>query len=580
MKKRYAVNPFAPFALAYLSLFTICALVSLFWPQLDANSQVSNDFWAAPSASHILGVDGSGRDIATRLFVSTRVTVLVSLTTMLFGTLLSLLLAAFTIYGKLRGLWIVLIDVLIALPTLLLAMLLTAVFQSGIPVMLSALSIGFGAALSRVVRGELQQALQLDFVTYARTIGVHEWTIFWRHALPYALPVVLTQAALIAGLAALAESSLTYLGFGVDPGVPSLGLMLAQSQQAAAVYPLTVLWPGLALLLWALSCFVCGDMLRQITDPRLRKTQNANSQPAAAITHTGMQTADTQNITAGQLVTALPHTLASDTQPELLRVTDLTVQINGLELVSGVNFTLQPGGSVGFIGASGSGKTVTAKSIALLHDPAFKVSGQVRFHGQNLLELPENARAQLRGAEIAYVFQEPKTALSPLHKLGTQITASLTAHYTLSKAQLRTEAIRLAELVELDTQLLNKYPHEVSGGQRQRAAIAAALAADPKLLIADEITSSLDATIAQEILQLLQRLVKQRNLALIYVSHDLSQIRQLVQHALVFNAGKLVEQAATEQLFTNPKADATRALLNASGLKPGATHTQNPEVLA
>ncbi|WP_167142756.1 dipeptide/oligopeptide/nickel ABC transporter permease/ATP-binding protein [Canibacter zhoujuaniae] len=549
MLSLYRINKFAPLALAVVALTALAALLSLFWTPYPPNFANPDNLWAGPSAAHPLGNDGSGRDLLSGLLAGAQVTVVVALCTAAGSALLSLLLAGLTVRGPriTRQLSSVIIDVLIAFPTLLLAMMLAATFKNSVIIVVAALIFGFGFSLSRVIRGELAQAYSSDFVTAARFSGVGEWRIFWRHCVLPATPVLITKTALAMGLAVLAESSLSYLGFGVPQSTPSWGRMLAQTQQAASVYPLAAAVPGVALTAFALSCFVLGDALRQLADPRLRRRSRSRVTP----------------VSLAQQAVIHPQQTAA-TKP-LLTVQDLTItDSDGAELLHKISFTVHQGERIGIIGRSGSGKTLTAQAIAQLLPTALTPSGSIDYAGEAILGLTEEAAANLRGAEISYVFQEPKTALNPLQQLWKQMTAALNHHFQLSRAARREQAQILAERVGLEPELLTRYPHQVSGGQRQRAAIAAALSANPKLVIADEVTSALDHDMRQQILRLLGELTGTNERALIFISHDLTQVRDLVDRVLVIDHGYLVEDGSVAEIFANPKHATTKALLGAS----------------
>ncbi len=265
-------SPRGAFALGVLTLLVIVAIVSLFW--LPANPNYSNSLqaWLPPSPEHWLGTDGSGRDIAARLIAGSRVTILVVLGAALVSGVVGLVLAVAAGLGPkpLREALIVLIDVLIAFPTLLLAIMLAAVFGSGIPVVIAAVGVGFGVQIGRVVRAELRQINAEDFILAARAAGLSRWAILRTHLLPNTAAVFTVQLSLSMGLAILAEAGLSYLGFGAPPDVPSWGLMLAETQSYIAVYPMVVLWPGLAITVTVLAFFLLGDALREAMDPRLR----------------------------------------------------------------------------------------------------------------------------------------------------------------------------------------------------------------------------------------------------------------------------------------------------------------------
>jgi peptide/nickel transport system ATP-binding protein len=253
----------------------------------------------------------------------------------------------------------------------------------------------------------------------------------------------------------------------------------------------------------------------------------------------------------------------------LLEVTDLRVTLptprGPAEALRGVSFTLERGHTLGLIGESGCGKSITALALMGLLPDAARVSGSIRFEGTELTTLPEAAYCRLRGARIGMVFQEPMTALNPLHTVGHQIAEPLRLHRGLTRAQARAEALRLLERVQLPQarERLDAYPHQLSGGQRQRVVIAIALACGPSLLIADEPTTALDVTIQREVLKLIQELVRESGMGLILISHDLGVMADTVQHLNVMYAGTVVESGPTAAVFRRLAHPYTRGLFAA-----------------
>ncbi|GAA1785691.1 ABC transporter permease [Leucobacter iarius] len=256
-------------AAAILVALVLVALLSLAWLPADPNAASAQRLWLDPSPAHPLGTDGSGRDVAARLMAGTRVTLAVLLGTGALAAVIGLALALIGGLGprRLRETVAVAIDVLVAFPTVLLAMMLAAVFGSGIPIVIAALGVAFGVGIGRVLRAELRQVAELDYILAARAVGLPRATILRRHLLPGVRPVLLVQLSLAIGLSVLAEASLSYLGFGAPPEVPSWGLMLAEAQRVIQVHPLAALWPGLAITLVALACYLLGDALRDALDP-------------------------------------------------------------------------------------------------------------------------------------------------------------------------------------------------------------------------------------------------------------------------------------------------------------------------
>lgn len=233
--------------------------------------------------------------------------------------------------------------------------------------------------------------------------------------------------------------------------------------------------------------------------------------------------------------------------------------------VRDVSFTLQRGETLGLIGESGSGKSITALSLMGLLPDVARASGSVRLDGQELLAMSDSQMCQLRGRRMAMVFQEPMTALNPVHTVGRQVAEPLRLHQKLSAAQAREAAIALLDRVGIPqpAQRFDAWPHQFSGGQRQRITIAMALACNPDLLIADEPTTALDVTVQQQILDLIADLVDERGMSLILISHDLGVISQNVDRMLVMYGGSVVESGATEQVFGNMAHPYTRGLLAA-----------------
>ena len=255
--------------------------------------------------------------------------------------------------------------------------------------------------------------------------------------------------------------------------------------------------------------------------------------------------------------------------PALLSVQDLRVTLptaqGPAEALRGLSFTLARGQTLGLIGESGCGKSLTALALMGLLPDGARVQGQIRFDGQDLTALDEPAWCRLRGARLAMVFQEPMTALNPLHTIGRQIAEPLRLHRGLSAAAAQAEALRLLERVQLPqaAQRLDAWPHQLSGGQRQRVVIAIALACGPDLLIADEPTTALDVTIQREVLDLLADLVADSGMALLLVSHDLAVIADRVQRLMVMYAGQVVESGRASDVFARPAHPYTAGLLAA-----------------
>ncbi len=230
--------------------------------------------------------------------------------------------------------------------------------------------------------------------------------------------------------------------------------------------------------------------------------------------------------------------------------------------VSDVSLAVERGKSLGIVGESGSGKSVTMKAIMDLLPSSATIGGRAEFDGEDVLNMPSSRRKHFYGVDVAMVFQNPMTSLNPVKRIDAQMTEGMRFHRGLSKRDAETRAVELLELVRLpDAQSrMRQYPHELSGGMRQRVVIAMALANDPALLIADEPTTALDVTVQRDILNLLDALRADLNMALILISHDLGVVRDRTDDVVVMYGGRLMESAATEELFANTQHPYARAL--------------------
>ncbi len=255
--------------------------------------------------------------------------------------------------------------------------------------------------------------------------------------------------------------------------------------------------------------------------------------------------------------------------PPLLDVADLRVALPAaggfVEALRGVSFTLDRGATLGLIGESGCGKSLTALALAALLPDGARVAGSIRFDGIELTQRSEAELCALRGRRIGVVFQEPMTALNPLHPIGRQVAEPLRVHRRLDAASARAEALRLLDRVRLPqaASRLAAYPHQLSGGQRQRVVIATALACGPDLLVADEPTTALDATIQRDVLDLLGELVRDDGMALVLISHDLAVIADRVAAVAVMYAGTVAEHGPTASVVARLAHPYTRALFAA-----------------
>ncbi len=270
--RRLWATPTGAFGMIVIAVLVVTAIVALFWTPFDPQTSEIRDRWLPPGLPHLLGTDDTGRDILSLLMAGSRTTIFVSIGAGVVATLVGIALAAL---GALTARWVretvaVLVDILIAFPVLLIAMMISSVWGGSLWVVVWAVGIGFGVNIARVTRPELRRVQQSDFVVAGRASGLTATQSLVRHLLPNVAPVFIVQLSWSMAVAVLAEAGLSYLGFGASVVDPSWGVLLADLQRYIGIHPLSVIWPGLAITLTVLALNLLGDGLREATDPTLR----------------------------------------------------------------------------------------------------------------------------------------------------------------------------------------------------------------------------------------------------------------------------------------------------------------------
>jgi peptide/nickel transport system permease protein len=275
------------FGLIVVAVIVLTAIVSMFWTPFDPRT-VSADRWFPPGWPHLLGTDNNGRDILSLLMAGARTTIVVAVGAGVIATVVGVALACL---GALTARWVresvaVLVDILIAFPVLIIAMMIASVWGTSLWVVIWSVGIGFGVNIARVTRSELRRVLQTDFVLAGKAAGLTPAQNLRRHLLPNVAPVFIVQLSWSMAVAVLAEAGLSYLGFGAPVTDPSWGLLLAELQKYIAIYPMSVLWPGLTITITVLGLNLLGDAMREATDPTLSHGRDPMAPPRAAIRHT------------------------------------------------------------------------------------------------------------------------------------------------------------------------------------------------------------------------------------------------------------------------------------------------------
>ena len=513
---------------------------------------------ATPSPAHWLGQDEYGRDVLSRLLWGARVSLTVALSAAAIACVLGTLLGV--LGGYLRGIAELLtlrtMDVVLCFPPLLLALLLVTLLGPGAATLILVLSVLYTPGFARVAYAGVLAARSQDYVEAVRVLGASRARIMARTILPNVLGPVLVQVSLTTAAAIVLESGLSFLGLGVVPPAPSWGLMIRGARATMDQAPLLLLWPCLALTLTILAVNALCDALQSVLDPRAPPRRMRRV-----------------------LDRVLPG-LTAPPQAAVLAVQGLTVEIatpaGPIRPVRDVSFAIAAGETLALVGESGSGKSLTALALlGLLPDAARVVAGAVSIQGQDTLRSTGAALRTLRGGVAGMVFQDSGTGLNPVHRIGRQIAEAVRGPGPTQRAIALLARVGIPD----PARRARAFPHELSGGMRQRAMIAIAIANDPALLIADEPTTALDVTVQAQILDLLAGLQRERGLAMLFVSHSLPVVAEIATRVVVMYAGQVVEHGTVADVFGRPLHPYTAALLASAPPEDGTLPTGIPGMI-
>ena len=554
---------------ALIGAFVLLALLTPVLPLPDPVRMEVAARLSPPSATHPLGQDEYGRDVLSRIVWGARVSLSVAFVSALIagalGTFLGLL------GGYFRGL-VELVTVrpaeaILCFPPILLALLIVTLMGPGAATLIVALSILYAPGFARVAYADTLAVRALDYVTAQEALGAKPYRILTRTILPNLAPPLIVQFSLTVAAAMVLESGLSFLGLGVVPPDPSWGLMIRGARGTMEQAPWLLLWPCIALTGAVLALNLLCDRLRDALDPRASR------------------------LVGRVAATVLPGASSQPVERKLLSVEDLTLEIDTpagpIRPVRAVSLHVTLGETVALVGESGSGKTLTGLAMmGLLPAVARATAGRIQFETRdgrmrNLLELTEAEWRDLRGDQMAIVFQDPSASLNPVHRVGDQIAEAVLAHQAVTLAKARARAVELLDQVGLpdSARRARAFPHELSGGQRQRVMIASAIANGPRLLIADEPTTALDVTIQAQVLDLFADLkARERRMGLIFITHNLAVVSEIADRVSVMYAGVVVETGRVSDVFSRPRHPYTKALLasapegeaNALAIIPGA----------
>ncbi len=560
--------------LSFVGVILLLALFSTLIAPHDPAAQNVASRLSGPSLNHLLGQDEFGRDVLSRLLIgaraSLRVAIFSALVAGMFGILIGLVGGYFG--GVTELLTIRLTDVILSFPPILLALLVVTLLGPGVGTLTLVLSILYVPGFARVTYGEVLSARALEYVEAARAAGASAPRIMLGTILPNIAGPILVQFSLVVASAILIESGLSFLGLGVVPPEPSWGLMIRGARGTMEHNAWLLLWPCIALVVTILAINRLCDALRDVFDPRTAATPSRSALKLLFDNTLGLpRRSEASAIQPG-----------SDT---LLSVRDLRTHFASpdgiVRAVDGVSFAMRRGETLAVVGESGSGKSITGLSfLGLVPQPMGRiVGGEILFAGpdgrmRDLTKLDDTTLQTIRGNEIAMVFQEPMTSLNPVYRIGDQIAEAVIRHRGISAQAARQIALSALETVGIPDapRRIDDFPHQLSGGMRQRAVIAMALACDPSLLIADEPTTALDVTIQAQILDLLRRLRRETTggMSILFITHNFGVVAEMADRVLVMYAGRIVEEGDVRTIFRNPRHPYTKGLLGSIPGAPGA----------
>lgn len=510
-------------------LFTALVLISVIAPLTlrQAAEQLTPNAALGPSAEHWLGTDDFGRDLLARALVATRLTLLMTTGAAAISVISGVVigLAIWLSGRRIREIALRVLETAVAYPSLIFALVIAAVLEPGVSSAVIAIGIAGIPGFARITANLASSVSNSDYVVTARLLGVSPVRIAARHMLPNMAEPLLILSATIFALSLVEISALSFIGLGVQSPEYDFGRLLNDSLGALYTQPVEAVGPSVMIALTGLSVMLIGDALAAHADPRAKRTFF-------------------RRVLARDRTVTVP---AVDTA--LVRVENLRISIPGRnQLVKGLSFSINPGEVVALVGESGSGKSLTAMAIAGLPSEDLAVEADLlRVDDMNMLAAPNPSRL---AKEISIIYQDPGTTFNPSLRMGSQLTEVLRTHLGMGGAKARkviTEALASVNITE-PAHRLRQHPHELSGGMRQRAMIAASIVTSPKLIVADEPTTALDVTVQAEVLRQFRRIHREQGTAMLFISHDLAVVQALCDTILVMKSGEIVERLTSAQL--------------------------------
>jgi peptide/nickel transport system permease protein len=524
-----------------------------------------------PSSEHLLGTDSLGRDNFYRILVATRLTVGLALGAILLGTVVGLVLGAAPSVAPRRigRMSTAAVNIAVAFPEILLALFLAVLFGVGTVGAVLAVGLSFAPQLARLTQTLAASVQGRDFIAAARIARVGRVRIFIRHVLPNIAEPLIVNVTIACGGALLAFAGLSFLGIGVQPPSYDWGQMLGDGLSQIYTSPAAALGPGVAVVIAALAFNLFGETAAAAVGLRTGRPQ----MPASPTRHEDAAAPDPAHDAArptGDATHGSEESTATEEAQPVLTVEDLHVAFPGrddwIRAVRGVTFSIAVGETVGIVGESGSGKSVTALAASrLIESPGAVSAARLEFLGTPLLTTSERKLRTLLGTSLAMVFQDPMSSFNPTSRVGPQLAEVAQQHYGLRRRAALTRAVDRLRSVRIPSpaRRARQYPHEFSGGMRQRAMIGMGLMGTPRLIVADEPTTALDVTVQRQVLELLGQIREETKTAVLLISHDLGVVSQVCDRVMVMYSGKIVEDLPIGDLWTSARHPYTRALIAA-----------------
>ena len=529
----------------------------------------------APDAQFLFGTDDKGRDVLSRMMYGARYSLIIGLGATAFALVCGSIIGAVAAVARkwVSEVIMRILDVIMSFPGIALAATFVLVFGNSVPSLIFAIGFLYIPQIARIVRANVVSEYNQDYVRAVVVSGARAPWILVKHVIRNCIAPVMVFTIVLVADAIVFEASLSFISAGIPEPTPTWGNILSDARGGVlAGRWWQALFPGLAIMITVLCLNILSEGITdamaaapkapvKADDAAVRANREADKLVAdPTLAYAAQAEMLEQRLSELQAIekTRTDRFEARTDVPPILEVKDLCIKFprhGDVNVVDHVSFVVRPRQTMGLVGESGCGKSITSLTIMGLLDPKAKVSGEILYDGQNLLNMDQKQMNALRGREIAMIYQDALSSLNPSMLIKAQMKQ-------LTKRGGTRTAEELLELVGLDPKrTLDSYPHELSGGQRQRVLIAMALTRDPKLIIADEPTTALDVTVQNQVIDLLNKLQKELGFAMVFVSHDLALVAEVANSITVMYAGQVVEQGPVSDILCHPVHEYTRGLL-------------------